>query len=303
MADESVIISEIERGKLIYLRTIPRGAKSALKFIKEATSKSGLEKLLEKMRLPINFMKKVVKGCRKVMDGTIVSVVLDSIPLAIAIFQDKGIGRNVLMKIGKVIGSYIGSSIGTLIVDALESTLVPLMIEVGGIIAEVAQTAIVGTIVGAAFGGIGAIIGGIVATLIGVGVLKVISYIKKKFCQHHPIHWVPYKCELDENHFLKSQVDHLPIQWENVEDRLPEKRELEQLHTTKQMPECFPTKRELEAIPTKKELEEFHERRLKLPTQQEPETKQQLEELPTKREIEWLPLKCGIEQQFEKPVF
>ena len=134
MTDESVIFKDFKCGKLIFLRSISRfgpNVKHLLKIMTETMNIPMFETQLQKMGFGLHtctvYMRRIIENCYKFVSGTIVSVVLNSIPLLIAVVHDKGIGRSVLMEIGNTVGSLIGCTIRTLIVDAFGSLFVPLI--------------------------------------------------------------------------------------------------------------------------------------------------------------------------------
>ena len=258
MDAESIIDKDIHcantSGKPFMLRKIPSMASKAkplsLKMMDEDMAAAGVEGLLKRMGLKMS-IGSIVRKCYQI-GGTLVSVVLNGLPIAFAVLQDKRVGKNAMMEIGNLVGGLIGEGIGGLVAGALSGIVVPLVIEVGGMIGLGVTEVVAGTIVGAAFGGVGAIIGACVGGLVAVGVHYLVLYIKRKLQEDTPVcrdkalcgDTLPCKRDLEEKEFPKSRFCHLDVQWEK---KINTKRELEkstfvcqqQAYLKRQLEPCF----------------------------------------------------------------
>jgi hypothetical protein len=262
MEVEKVTITDLNCGKLFMLRNIPkvvRTTRPVLRIMKEDMVMSRVEDLLKRMGLKIG-LRGIIGTCHRLLSGTLVSVVLNAVPIAFAVLQDADIGQVTMIEIGNLVAGLIGDAIGVLVAGAVSGILVPLVIEVGGILGFEGITEVVaGTIVGAAIGGVGAIIGACVGALIAVGVHMLVSYIKKRdrpvVCRRQTFSGasLPLKNELAEQ-FLKSRFPHPDIKWEI---RIPTKRELEGSPFLKQQHE-LPTSDQQENMFLKRQLNMFY---------------------------------------------
>ena len=231
---EQMEVEEVDLhcGKLFMLRNIPkvvRTTRPVLRIMKEDMVMSRVEDLLKRMGLKIG-LRGIIGTCHRLLSGTLVSVVLNAVPIAFAVLQDAGIGQVTMIEIAKLAGGLIGDATGVLVAGAVSGILVPLVIKVGGMLGVGITEVVAGAIVGAAIGGVGAIIGACVGALIAVGVHMLVSYIKKHLDRpvvrrHQTFSGAsfPLKSELAEQ-FLKSTFPHPDIKWEI---RIPTKRELE----------------------------------------------------------------------------
>lgn len=220
-------------GQLVRLRHISRvigSGKNVLKVLKEEVVISKLEKILVKMglkRLSTCFGR-IIKACHRFLNGSLVSIILNGIPVGIAVLQDKGIGKNVMVQIANMVGCWIGEAVGGLIAGALSGVLVPLVVKVGGMLGFVAITEVTaGAIVGAAITGIGSFIGMIIGGLIGLGVYALTSYIRQKTTQTE----FPSRLRLlsteEDMCLLKSKLDYMYVPTNREVTKTLTKRDLE----------------------------------------------------------------------------
>ena len=169
-------------GKLFMLgRKIPSVAskiKPVLEVLKTQDIISRVEGLLKNMGVKMG-IRSIVRRCHQIIGGTLVSVVLSGIPIAFAVLQDGGIGKDAMIEIGELVGGLIGDAIGGLVAGALSGIVVPLVVEVGEMIGFGITEIAACTIVGTAFCGVGAIIGTCVGGLIAVGVHLLVPYVKR----------------------------------------------------------------------------------------------------------------------------
>lgn len=216
-------------GQLFIIRKVPSVVDSIVRMTKENLVIPRVEKLLKELKWSVG-VTAFVRKCYQT-GGTLVSVTLGIFPIAFAVLQDKGLGKNAIMEIGSYVGGLIGEGIGGLVAGVLSGIVVPLVVEVAEMISLGITEVIAGAIVGVGFGGVGAIIGACFGGLIAVGIRFFVSYVKgllqappgfrdKALCGAT----LPRKRDLEEN-FLKSQFYHHDIQWESTRRELYLKHE------------------------------------------------------------------------------
>ena len=203
------------------------------KIMKGDTSIPFLKTLLRNIGLPhiLRRIKRFITKISKFPGGLIIGIALNSIPIIIAMLQDRGIGKSTLSEIGIIMGDFGGDAIGSLTYASIGGTIVPLVCKIGTVLGLGITKIMACTIVGSAFCGVGAIIGAGIGSLLALGASALIfsAYrraIESSFpCQKTCLRKSP-RPKISRRHELTRKQE---PKLQNSAKRVPRKRELEKL--------------------------------------------------------------------------